>query len=258
MRHRFGTIIFYWKAHVVSTKKNQPQYAVIAETLINDIAAGKYPVGTLLPPELEMADDFGVSRNTMRSALRMLVDMGLVTRRAGRGTVVQKRRVEPSYVQSIESPDELMPDLPGTEQTVVSSQEIEADEATARVLAAEQGARWHCTLAVRSAKSTPVSASYIYTLPQARNIKSRLDKQKRPSYKAVEAALRRKVHEVTQQSDACAMPEQIAKLLKVPAGSPALRTVRRYADEEGLVFLVTDTYSRPGRVHHTAHFRLRK
>ncbi len=243
---------------MVSTKKNQPQYAVIAETLINDIAKGKYPVGTLLPPELEMADDFGVSRNTMRSALRMLVDMGLVTRRAGRGTVVQKRRVEPSFVQSIEAPDNLMPDLSGTEQTVVSSEEIEADEDTARVLAAEEGSPWTCTLTVRSRKRTPVSASYIYTPPRARNMKTRLNKLKRASYKVVETALRQKVVEVTQQADATEMPGDIAKLLKVPAGSPALRTVRRYADEEGNLMMVTDTYSPPGRVHYTAHFRLRK
>lgn len=247
-----------WNAHVVSTKKNQPQYAVIAETLINDIAQQKYPVGTLLPPELEMAADFGVSRNTMRSALRTLVDMGLVSRRAGRGTLVQARRIEPNFTQVIESPDDLMPDVAGTEQTVVSSQEVTADEETALVLAADQGSRWNCMLVLRQRKTQPVSAAYVYTPPEARNLKTRLNKLKRASYKAVEGATRRKVAEVTAQADAVALPDRIAKLLKVPAGSPGLRTVRRYADDEGNIMLVTDSYSAPGRQHHTAHFRMHK
>ncbi len=46
--------------------------------------------GDLLPPELELAQTFGVSRSSVRDAVRGLELMGLVDRCQGRGTVVRK------------------------------------------------------------------------------------------------------------------------------------------------------------------------
>src|SRR5690606_20284333 len=108
------------------TNRSKPHYAGVADTLIRDIANATYPVGSLLPPELELADTFGVSRNTMRSAMRVLVDMGLVSRRAGLGTVVQVRHATPNFVQSIENLDQLFPDLKTTELQVLGSAEVRA------------------------------------------------------------------------------------------------------------------------------------
>ncbi len=51
-----------------------------------------WPVGTNLPHEVQLAEEFQVSRGTVRRALESLVDAGLVERRRKAGTRVVERR----------------------------------------------------------------------------------------------------------------------------------------------------------------------
>jgi DNA-binding GntR family transcriptional regulator len=46
--------------------KPQPRYQKISEELLGDISAGKFPVGSMLPTELELCERFTVSRFTVR------------------------------------------------------------------------------------------------------------------------------------------------------------------------------------------------
>lgn len=70
----------------VSDAKGDPRYREI-EAWLRD-RCGKLPVGALLPSELELAAQFGVSRMTARHAVLMLVQEGLVERRRGAGSFV--------------------------------------------------------------------------------------------------------------------------------------------------------------------------
>ncbi len=45
-----------------------------------------YSVGDLLPAEKTLAVQYGISRNTLRKALKELEDQGLIERRHGAGT----------------------------------------------------------------------------------------------------------------------------------------------------------------------------
>lgn len=60
----------------------------IATQLRARIAAGEFPVGALLPTEVELAADFDVSRGCVREAVRSLVHAGMLGARAGYGTFV--------------------------------------------------------------------------------------------------------------------------------------------------------------------------
>ncbi|MFL0365420.1 FadR/GntR family transcriptional regulator [Pseudobacillus sp. 179-B 2D1 NHS] len=72
------------------------------------IESGAWPVGTRLPPEMELMERFEVSRNTLREAIRALVHSGLLQTRQGSGThvcstsalgVAIERRVSKSDLQ---------------------------------------------------------------------------------------------------------------------------------------------------------------
>lgn len=242
--------------------RSKPQYAIVADALIRDIANETYPVGSLLPPELELADRFGVSRNTMRTAMRVLVDMGLVSRRAGMGTLVQTREATPNFLQSVGSLDELFPDLADTELRVLQSRQVSADAQLAQLLACPSGERWHQVDAVRAARrrrgaaaGAALSFSRIYVVPALQRVPAMLDKHTGAAFHVVEKVAEQPITEVVQQSDVAAMPEDIAGHLNVAAGSPALRTVRRYALEDSRIVMVTDTYSAPGRRGFTVRLR---
>ena len=75
------------------TDKTIPKYKAIAETIQKEIYIGKYPVGSLLPPESSLQKSFGVSCATIRSAMKMLQKEGIVSIKQGRGTRVLKNSV---------------------------------------------------------------------------------------------------------------------------------------------------------------------
>ncbi len=66
-----------------------PLYTQIASSLRREIEAGTWPLGTKLPSILQLADRFGVANQTMRQAVSVLEEEGLVLRKQGVGTVVQ-------------------------------------------------------------------------------------------------------------------------------------------------------------------------
>ncbi|MGN8908721.1 winged helix-turn-helix domain-containing protein [Collinsella sp. HCP28S3_F2] len=72
----------------VTSKKKLTQYERLAGTLRDRIAAGTYARGDKLPSEMELMDESGLSRSTVRHALKVLVDEGLVRTEGGGGAVV--------------------------------------------------------------------------------------------------------------------------------------------------------------------------
>ena len=65
-----------------------PLWSRLAQTLAGDILSGRLPVGSLLPTEAQLMNDYGMSRHTVRSALAELVHLGLIRRSPRRGTIV--------------------------------------------------------------------------------------------------------------------------------------------------------------------------
>lgn len=65
-----------------------PLYSQVESYFRLRIVEGKIAVGDKLPPEIELAEAFGVSRMTLRQALNNLVLDGLLVRQQGKGTFV--------------------------------------------------------------------------------------------------------------------------------------------------------------------------
>jgi GntR family transcriptional repressor for pyruvate dehydrogenase complex len=61
----------------------------VFKALYEMIATGQYQRGQKLPPQEELAKQFGVSRNTLREAVNQLSAMGLLSSQQGVGTVVE-------------------------------------------------------------------------------------------------------------------------------------------------------------------------
>jgi DNA-binding GntR family transcriptional regulator len=70
-----------------------PLYYQAAQALEEAIEDGRLPRGSKLDSELDLAEQLGISRPTMRAALKQLVDKGLLMRRRGIGTIVAPQPV---------------------------------------------------------------------------------------------------------------------------------------------------------------------
>jgi DNA-binding FadR family transcriptional regulator len=61
---------------------------VVIRVLVEGIVSGRYPSGTLLPPEPVLCQAFDVSRSVVREALKALEEKGLARARQGHGTTI--------------------------------------------------------------------------------------------------------------------------------------------------------------------------
>ncbi len=90
-------------AQVVRTSP-MPAWAQVAQHFKRTIDDGTLPSGHRLPSETELADDFGVSRMTVRQAFGHLSAEGYVDRRQGIGTFVAPRRLPIQHDLSMNGP----------------------------------------------------------------------------------------------------------------------------------------------------------
>jgi len=85
----------------LNVRRIQSSYMQVAEQLRENILRGELSLGQRLPSEAEMAPLFGVSRSTIREALRILVTDGLLVTRRGvhGGTFVAE--LDPSRIEGV-------------------------------------------------------------------------------------------------------------------------------------------------------------
>lgn len=70
---------------------NVPAYIEVYNSLYSDIMNNVYLEGNQLPSENALLEKYGVSRNTLRQALAILCEDGLVIKSQGKGTTIAKR-----------------------------------------------------------------------------------------------------------------------------------------------------------------------
>jgi DNA-binding FadR family transcriptional regulator len=80
-----GNVEALWTRTMFSPVPVRNAFEVTIERLVQSIRLGVLVEGDRLPPERELAETFGISRVTLREAIKTLRDAGLVESRRGRG-----------------------------------------------------------------------------------------------------------------------------------------------------------------------------
>lgn len=82
-----------WSDRRSRIDEDDPEYLwrQIADDLLAEIRAGALAPGARLPTEPDLADAYGVARQTMRRAIRELRNEGVLVVRYGKGTFVARR-----------------------------------------------------------------------------------------------------------------------------------------------------------------------
>jgi GntR family transcriptional regulator len=82
---------------IVSSPFNRPTHTTLTDQTVlaiqEAIRLGKFPPGSQLPPEMELLQMMGISRTTLREALRILEEQRLIRKSRGRGTFVMERAI---------------------------------------------------------------------------------------------------------------------------------------------------------------------
>jgi DNA-binding GntR family transcriptional regulator len=206
------------------------RYQEVAETLLGDIRSGKLAVGATLPGELELVEQFGVSRHTVREALRRLEQLGLIGRRQGRGTVVQARQSEPSYVQSVRTPAELLQYPEDARLALVASATVRTGRRLAKLLGCPVGTEWFRLSCLRRFRESKLEVCWVdvYVLPEFAGLSELIGKRGQPVYELIEECFGERIENVDVDIMARPIPAAIAGSLGVAPGTPSLTVVRRY------------------------------
>ncbi|MBU9722683.1 MULTISPECIES: GntR family transcriptional regulator [Bacillaceae] len=96
---------------------HRPLYLQVIDRLKNEIDNGLYEAGEQLPSEFELSKQLGVSRATLREALRMLEDENVIVRRHGVGTFVNTKPLFSSGIEELFSITDMIKrgnETPGT------------------------------------------------------------------------------------------------------------------------------------------------
>src|SRR5450755_4302412 len=88
------------KDFVLPAASATPLYHQLTQALIDQITSQRWPSGSELPSEIQLCQQVGVSRGTLRRALAELARHGLVERKQGRGTFVAEAKFEGNVLAS--------------------------------------------------------------------------------------------------------------------------------------------------------------
>ncbi len=209
----------------------------LARELSEAIAAGKHPVGSLLPTEFELCEAHGLSRYAVRKALDELQELGLISRRKNVGTRVEAVRPAAGFTQSIATVEELAQFGAKHVRVIRSTEQVVADLALAHEIGCEGGTRWLRISSLRMdapPKARPICWTDVYVDSSFKDIGKLVRKSPETLISSlIEARYGRTISRIRQEIEAILMPAQLSDELQAEAGSPALKVTRRYFDAMG-------------------------
>jgi DNA-binding GntR family transcriptional regulator len=223
-------------------RRGQARYQVIAADLARRIASGEWLVGGFLPSEPGLAAEYGVSRETLRSALRQVEAQGLVGRRKGQGT----RVIRPTPVTEFSSRLASIDDLVSYGQTAVRSvlhvEDVTLDAQTARLTGLPAGGGFIRVTTTRQSETDAMrveSWSRIYvSADDWELIQADIQGSERLVADLICAKTDRTIDRVVQRIRATTVPTEAAAALDRPIGALALEFTRQYMDRNDGLFVV--------------------
>ncbi len=235
-----------------------PRYASVADALRRDIAAGRYGVGSLLPPESELCTAYGVSRHTVREAARRLVALGMISRHPGIGTRVRATEPAPRFAASLGSMDELLQYTEQTRLVLLDAGDVQARGALAEELRCADGAPWFRLHTLRYAEelAQPISVTDIYVPPAYRGIADHLGQGSVAVYRLIEQHFGARIVEARQDIGGLPIPADAAALLGVEPGGAGLEVLRRYLGADGHTISLSRNVYPAGRFRLSTSWRL--
>lgn len=221
-----------------------PLFRQVVGKLRQEIQQGVHPVGQNLPTEAELSARFGLSRHTIREALRELRLAGLVTSRRGSGTTVARQAGGQYYLHQNGSLEDILQYVTSARWDYTTQVEtIDAERAEA--LESTEGQRWMRLEGCRFSGTDPrpVYWTQAYIHSDFAGVAGVHDRGNVPFYELMEDMYGVSIGGVEQVIRGRQVPAGIAKLLGLAQGSTVIEMVRSYRLTDGrLVELSTNLH----------------
>lgn len=134
-----------------------PLYHQLLNVLKTEIESGRWRPEDRLPSEQELAKSFGISKITVRQALRELVDLGYVRREQGRGTFVSHKKFDEGPRELTSFTEEMRRHSLTATSRILGQVETEADARVAAALHLPAGSHVVVIRRLRLAGNEPMA-----------------------------------------------------------------------------------------------------
>lgn len=222
--------------------KTKPRYSEVADQLLLGIITGAYPIGSLLPSEAELCQEYGVSRHTVREAVRLLQLRGMVSRRQGRGTSVESDRHHARFSLPLSSIDEVERHGRFTHLVDLRFDDIAADAVLAASLPCQLGEGFLRIRSYRvpreSTMQLPPAWNETFILARFADVRDRIEAWPGAIYSLVEQRHGIKIVSIRQEATAVILRGEVARRLRVKPGTAGLTIKRVYAGRDGVAALI--------------------
>lgn len=213
----------------------------IAAELSAEIATGRYAVGSRFPTEPELRERFNVGRHTIREALKLLTEQGLVGRRRKTGTFILATSPVSPYVHSLRDLKGLLDFAETTKLQVKHVGGICADTKLLSGFDDIPNGRWLRVAGLRLVRGENSALCWSEILVPERFSPPREQLLASPMaiYEQTMAHNSFRLEYVEQEVTASLLPAAMMSLLGVESDTTALLVKRRYVAHTGETFEVS-------------------
>ena len=226
------------------TSRKQPLYDQLVDILRDKIENEMEP-GDLLPSERELSERYGLSRTTVRLALKELETLGLITRRHGKGTFVSDLTSKAMDLTTNYSFTEQMREIGRDPKTVdLEFQTIDATKAVADRMGLHLGDKVHYMKRLRIADGVPMMVERTY-VPASQFIGLSAEAL---AGKSLYAIFQNDYHETIRVAEeeffASVARKNDAEVLSIAEGAPVLQLSRVTYNDKNAVIEFTHSVAR--------------
>lgn len=229
---------------MATTARKQPLYNQLVDLLSDKIQNEMHP-GDALPSERDLAETYGLSRTTVRLAMSELEELGLVTRKHGKGTFVSSVSRDTTDLMGTYSFTDQMRSLGRVPHTEVLDFEVrEASKFVAQNMDLRLGEAVFRMRRLRSADGVPMMLERTYMPVKVFDSLTQHMVESKSLYEIVEQDFRMKIKTAEEAFGARAARPDEAKLLKIDENAPVLHLVRTTYNSKNVVIEYTRSVAR--------------
>lgn len=229
-----------------------PKYLQVREVLRRRLGRDFRP-GDWLPTELKLVEQFGVSRETVREALRGLEEAGLIRRRRGSGTVVIKVP-DPGPEDRLTGLVDDFTELKLDTHAEVLAKDVEyPPPEIVNALGVSSTVPMFRVRRRRYLDGEPLSYHDCYLPVEVGVALVQLDLRNTTVLHEISTTLNHQIHEDFQRIDATVADPDMAELLGVPIGAPLLMIIRAFGKDSSGPRMFFRSHFRSDRYYYTVH-----
>jgi DNA-binding GntR family transcriptional regulator len=242
----------------VKTNPRKPRYQALADDIRGKLMRGAYQ-DISFPTESVLCKTYGVSRFTVREALRALQSEGLIQRKRGAGTIIRPAAARGGALhQPLSNVAEILQYARDTQFEFAPLGLVKLPKALVDAIDVDALGRWFAFRGIRCTEGMgkPIARTDAYIHRDFAAIIDQIHPGDETIFRQIGRLSGRQVASVTQDIQAVSASRELADALSVAVRTPCLRILRCYFDSESRLMEISASHHPGDRFAYAMHIEV--